>query len=296
MCCSFFDRQNNTSSRYAMGKLEIMLAGNTVIRRILIAVTIVLFGWIDLATGYEFSFALLYLLPVFMAAWFDTKIIATITIFASVLTWLYADFGSGHVYTYSVVPYWNATVRVIFFSVVAFLLFKVRESLATMTLMAMKDNLTSLNNSHAFDLEYQHIRRNKIKSDQKIAIGIIDLDGFKHVNDSLGHSKGDNVLIEFAQLLNSSTRNTDTVARMGGDEFVVILKDTDFSGAHDYSERLRQVFAKSGLRQRFGIDFSMGMSLFDDLPENLDDAKHLADQLMYQSKMLGKSQTIIRAV
>lgn len=278
-----------------MGKLKQMLAGNPLLRRVLIVVIIALFGWIDLTTGYEFSLAVIYLLPVFIAAWFDNKTVTALTIFASVLTWLYADFGSGHVYHNSIVPYWNASVRMIFFSIVALLLFKVRDSLTSMTLMAMQDDLTSLNNSRAFDLEYQQIRKNKSNLDQKIAIGIIDLDGFKHVNDRLGHSKGDNVLIEFAQLLKNSTRSTDTVARMGGDEFVVILKNTDWTGANDYAERLRRVFANSGLRERFGVDFSMGMSLFDDLPANLDDAKHQADQLMYHSKMLGKSQTTIRA-
>lgn len=278
-----------------MGKIKQMLAGNPLLRRVLIVIIIALFGWIDLTTGYEFSLAVLYLLPVFIAAWFDNKTVTALTIFASVLTWLYADFGSGHVYHNSIVPYWNASVRMTFFSIVALLLFKVRESLTTMTLMAMQDDLTSLNNSRAFDLEYQQIRKNKSHLDQKIAIGIIDLDGFKHVNDRLGHSKGDNVLIEFAQLLKNSTRSTDTVARMGGDEFVVILKNTDWTGANDYAERLRRVFANSGLRERFGVDFSMGMSLFDNLPANLDDAKHQADQLMYHSKMLGKSQTTIRA-
>ena len=81
---------------------------------------------------------------------------------------------------------------------------------------------------------------------------------------------------------------------MGGDEFVVILQNTDQSGTEEYARRLRDIFDQSGLKQRYGVDFSMGVSVFNDLPADLDDATHVADQLMYKSKALGKSQTTIR--
>ncbi|QIO08083.1 GGDEF domain-containing protein [Acinetobacter lanii] len=276
-----------------MGKMTHLLARSVVIRRLLIVFMIGGFGWIDLLTGYEFSFALLYLLPVFVAAWYDNKFISGLSVLSSVLVWFYADYSSGHVYSYPIVPYWNALVRIIFFGIVAVLLYKVRGNLNAMTQMAMQDTLTSLDNSRAFNLEYQQIRRHGIKKNQKLAIGIIDLDGFKTVNDTLGHSKGDDILVEFAQILRSSTRSTDTVARLGGDEFVVILQNTNTQGAEDYSQRLRTVFNQSGLKQRYGVDFSMGISLFEALPEDLDEATHQADQLMYKSKMSGKSRTTI---
>lgn len=276
-----------------MGKMTHLLARSVVLRRLLIVLMIGGFGWIDLLTGYEFSFALLYLLPVFVAAWYDNKFISGLSILFSVFVWLYADYSSGHVYSYPIVPYWNALVRIIFFGIVAVLLYKVRGNLNAMTQMAMQDTLTSLDNSRAFNLEYQQIRRNGIKKNQKLAIGIIDLDGFKTVNDTLGYSKGDDILVEFAQILRSSTRSTDTVARLGGDEFVVILQNTNTQGAEDYSQRLRTVFNQSGLKQRYGVDFSMGISLFEELPEDLDEATHQADQLMYKSKMSGKSRTTI---
>lgn len=199
-----------------MGKMTHLLARSVVIRRLLIVLMIGGFGWIDLLTGYEFSFALLYLLPVFVAAWYDNKFISGLSVLSSVLVWFYADYSSGHVYSYPIVPYWNALVRIIFFGIVAVLLYKVRGNLNAMTQMAMQDTLTSLDNSRAFNLEYQQIRRHGIKKNQKLAIGIIDLDGFKTVNDTLGHSKGDDILVEFAQILRSSTRSTDTVARLGG--------------------------------------------------------------------------------
>ena len=276
-----------------MGKIEKLLAKHLWLSRFLIVLTVACVGWLDLVTGYEFSIAVLYLLPVFIAAWFDNAWVSALTIIGAVLVWLYADDHSGHIYTYDIVPYWNALVRLIFFSIVAILLFKVRAALNAMTQMAMQDTLTSLDNSRAFHLEYQDLRRSGIKKNQKLAIGIIDLDGFKIVNDTLGHSKGDDILVEFADILKRTTRKSDSVARLGGDEFVVILKDTDAKGADEYAQRLRQIFNQSGLKERYGVDFSMGISVFNDLPENLDDATHHADQLMYLSKAKGKSQTTI---
>lgn len=117
------------------------------------------------------------------------------------------------------------------------------------------------------------------------------MDCFKNVNDSYGHSQGDVVLVEFSKLLKETSRKTDIVARLGGDEFVVILKNTDMHSIQNYEKRLRSSFEQSKLKQKFGVDFSMGVGIFNDLPENLDDATHLADQLMYQSKQAGKSQT-----
>ena len=277
-----------------MGIIEDKLVNSPIVRRSLIMIVTFGFGWIDLVTGYEISFAAFYLLPVCLAAWFDNKWMSIFTILLSVFTWLIADYYSGHVYSIAIIPFWNALVRFTFLAIVTVLPYKVRGSLRAMTKMAMQDSLTSLDNSRAFKLEYQQVRRANFKNKQRIAIGIIDLDGFKTVNDTLGHSKGDDILVEFANLLRYSSRKTDMVARLGGDEFVLILKDTDLAGAEEYAKRLRQIFEKSGLKERFAVDFSMGISLFDHLPENLDEATHQADQLMYKSKMLGKSQTTIQ--
>ena len=276
-----------------MKKLEKILSINTLARRMIILLMILIWGWIDIATGYEYSFAVFYLIPVSIAAWFDNKRVTIFTIIAAGITWLYADFVSGHHYSNIIIPYWNAVVRLGFFSVVAFLVMKVRENLAAMTLMAMKDSLTLLNNARAFGLHYHELRLYKNKSGYKIAIALIDLDGFKAVNDQYGHSKGDDILVEFAEILKSVARPDDVVARLGGDEFVMILKDIHQKSAEIFEQKLRTAFLTSTLKQRYGVDFSMGIRIFEQLPENLDVATHQADQLMYQSKAQGKSQTVI---
>lgn len=277
-----------------MHNFEQLLTTSVLARRFIILVVIAILGWIDLATGYEYSFSVFYLLPVSMAAWYDHYKAAILTIMVCGTTWLIADFNAGHHYSNKIIPFWNGLVRMGFFSIVAFLLFKIRRNWNEMKKMAMKDQLTSLDNSRAFEIEYRILRKISFRKDLSFAVAIVDLDGFKAVNDAFGHSKGDEVLVRFAQLLKQANRNTDVVARLGGDEFAMILLDVNEHTVQDYETRLRQLFQSSGLKQSYGVDFSMGIMILNELPKNMEQATQLADRLMYQSKAQGKSQTTIQ--
>ena len=275
--------------------LERLFAHNPMIRRLLILLITAVLGMIDLATGYEYSFSVFYLLPVSIAAWYDQYKITVLTIMLSGMTWLIADIHAGHHYSNTFIPLWNAFVRLGFFSIVAFLLINVRKNWQEMKNLAMKDQLTSLDNSRAFDIEYRILRKLNFRKQTCFAVGIIDLDGFKAVNDTHGHHGGDEVLLQFSQILKKSCRSSDIVARLGGDEFAIILLDIDETQAYLCDHHLRTLFAESGLNQKYGVDFSMGLAILSELPENLEDATKTADQLMYQSKSLGKSQTTIQS-
>ena len=275
--------------------LERLFAHNPMIRRLLILLITAVLGMIDLATGYEYSFSVFYLLPVSIAAWYDQYKITVLTIMLSGMTWLIADIHAGHHYSNTFIPFWNAFVRLGFFSIVAFLLIHVRKNWQEMKNLAMKDQLTSLDNSRALDIEYRILRKLNFRKQSLFAVGIIDLDGFKAVNDTHGHHRGDEVLLQFSQILKKSCRSSDIVARLGGDEFAIILLDIDETQAYLCDDHLRTLFAESGLNQKYGVDFSMGLAILSELPENLEDATKTADQLMYQSKSLGKSQTTIQS-
>ena len=274
--------------------LERLFARNTNLRRLLILLILVVLGIIDLATGYEYSFSVFYLLPISIAAWYDQYKTTVITILLSAITWLIADINAGHLYSNSIIPFWNALVRLGFFSIVAFLLINVRKNWQEMKNLAMKDQLTSLDNSRAFDIEYRILRKLNFRKQTCFAVGIIDLDGFKAVNDTHGHHRGDEVLLQFSQVLKKACRSSDIIARLGGDEFAIILLDIDETQAHHCDQRMRALFQESGLKQKYGVDFSMGLAVLAELPENLEEATKIADQLMYQSKSLGKSQTTIQ--
>lgn len=270
-----------------------LLMHRPVFRRFVIIFGIAILGLVDFLTGYELSFSVFYLGAVSLAAWYDNKTITILTIIASAMTWLWADFFSGHQYSNHIIPFWNACVRFAFFCIVAYLMRRVRFSLKDMTQMAMKDALTKLNNSRAFQIEYATLQKLSLRHKMNFAVAMIDLDGFKGVNDRLGHQAGDIVLQRFANVLQQVTRDSDIVARLGGDEFAVLLLDTDAHGVKEYDQRLRTAFLDSQLKQDYGVDFSMGIRLFEQLPSQLEDATTSADQLMYQSKQKGKSQTTI---
>ncbi|MCH7311775.1 GGDEF domain-containing protein [Acinetobacter sp. ANC 4805] len=272
-----------------------LFAHDLTLRRVLIFIILVVLGSVDLATGYEYSFSVFYLIPISIAAWYDHTKITIITILLSAITWLLADINAGHPYSNHIIPFWNATVRLGLFSIVAFLLINVRKNWQEMKNLAMKDQLTSLDNSRAFDIEYRILRKLNFRKQSLFAVGIIDLDGFKAVNDTHGHHRGNEVLLQFSQVLKKACRSSDIIARLGGDEFAIILLDADETQAHLCDQRLRTLFAESGLNQKYGVDFSMGLAILSELPENLEDATKTADQLMYQSKSLGKSQTTIQS-
>lgn len=275
--------------------LERLFAHNPAIRRLLIILITTVLGIIDLVTGYEYSFSVFYLLPVSIAAWYDHAKVTVVIILLSAITWLFADINAGHLYSNPIIPFWNTIVRLGLFSIVAFLLINVRRNWQEMKNLAMKDQLTSLDNSRALDIEYRILRKLNFRKQSLFAVGIIDLDGFKAVNDTHGHHRGDEVLLQFSQVLKKSCRSSDIVARLGGDEFAIILLDIDETQAYLCDHHLRTSFAESGLNQKYGVDFSMGLAILSELPENLEDATKTADQLMYQSKSLGKSQTTIQS-
>ncbi|WP_126447055.1 EAL domain-containing protein [Sulfuricystis multivorans] len=126
------------------------------------------------------------------------------------------------------------------------------------------------------------------------AVALLDLDGFKPVNDTWGHAVGDRVLIEVANRLRATLRETDTIARLGGDEFVLVL-----SGAaeeHDYLQLLGRVLA--ALAQPYPIDgeqvslsASIGVTFFPDDDADADALIRHADQAMYLAKQSGRNRT-----
>jgi len=158
--------------------------------------------------------------------------------------------------------------------------------------LADHDMLTSLPNRRRLFLE---IERAAVRSDRdkhEFALLFIDLDGFKSVNDTLGHKVGDAVLIQIANRFSELGRKTDTVARFGGDEFVILL--TDISDSQFLISRITEVLeiARKPIfveNEEITLSVSVGVCIY---PDQIDDADKLvdyADIAMYKSKELGKN-------
>jgi len=165
--------------------------------------------------------------------------------------------------------------------------------------MAYYDPLTGLPNRTLLEERIRHALDRSRRTESPVAILYLDLDGFKEVNDSLGHEAGDRLLVEFARRLEIHSRPTDTVARLGGDEFCVLLED--FSGterAASVADRLRrhltEPFEVFGERVRVGV--SIGVATKGTRGENRTARQLLceADAEMYRDKKTARSRARAR--
>lgn len=250
----------------------------------------------DYLTGTEFSSFTFYLLPIGFAAWYTNRLTTMAMVLAATFFWLICEQLTGRDYLSVLAPYWNAVLRLATFSVVAHLMLTVRHSMDALIAITMRDGLTQLNNARAFRCKYDVLRASAMRNHSPLAIAVIDLDRFKGVNDLHGHAKGDEVLRSFAHVLSDASRSSDVVARMGGDEFMVLLADADEAAARAYDARVRKAFEVSQLARDYGIDFSMGVVAFDVPPQNVSLATHEADVLMYTAKEAGKAQSTFKQV
>ena len=160
---------------------------------------------------------------------------------------------------------------------------------------AVRDPLTRLFNQRVFwELLDYEVGRAK-RHDTSFAVCVVDLDDFKRVNDTFGHTVGDRYLKEMAALILSGTRQGDIVARYGGDEFAFVLPEVDLAGATSIVDRIREKI--SLFRMDAGTpgsppieaSVSIGIALYPDHAESAQDLFSLADRMMYKAKQSGKN-------
>lgn len=159
--------------------------------------------------------------------------------------------------------------------------------------LANFDTLTQLPNRRLFHDRLGQELKKAQRAGQQVALMLIDLDNFKEVNDTLGHDKGDQLLIEAAQRITKCVRDSDTVARLGGDEFAVILADIEDPG---HLERIAQViigrlvFPFRLENEHAFISASIGITFYPNDAENAETLMKNADQAMYLSKDQGRNR------
>jgi diguanylate cyclase (GGDEF)-like protein len=159
---------------------------------------------------------------------------------------------------------------------------------------SFRDDLTGLYNRRFFTIRLdEEISRHR-RFNHPVSIVLLDLDGFKAVNDDLGHAVGDDTLRDVAQLLMRNSRGINVVSRYGGDEFAVLLVETSKAGARLYAERIRDVIAAFRHAHGKPVTASLGVaSLPDDDVVSAENLFKMADEALYAAKRAGKNQVAV---
>jgi diguanylate cyclase (GGDEF)-like protein len=163
--------------------------------------------------------------------------------------------------------------------------------------LSVTDDLTQLYNSRYLNQVLRREAKRASRSGRPLALLFIDLDGFKAVNDTHGHQAGSKALVEAAEVIRRCARETDVVARFGGDEFSLILPDTGSEGAAAVGERLRERVAEHQFLASDGLDIrltvSVGVATLPDVAGSAEELVKAADSAMYRVKESGKNAVYI---
>src|SRR5499425_2852592 len=156
---------------------------------------------------------------------------------------------------------------------------------------SFKDEVTGLYNRRFFSLRLEEELSRYRRFNHPVSVVLLDLDGFKAVNDDLGHAVGDDTLRDVAQILMKHSRGINVVSRYGGDEFAVLLVETSKAGARLYADRIRQIISTYPFSHGKPITASFGVaSLPEDEATTAEDLFRAADEALYAAKRAGKNQ------
>lgn len=177
---------------------------------------------------------------------------------------------------------------------------KLRENFQLSLEMAVTDSLTGLYNRRYMESHLTSLLSRASASSKPLSLLIVDIDFFKVINDTHGHDVGDQVLKEFATRLATNVRGIDLGCRYGGEEFVVVMPDTDISFAYMIAERLRQQVADvpfdvTGVGDPISVTVSIGVTSLEVGQENCASLLKRADEALYRAKNEGRNRVIAEA-
>lgn len=159
--------------------------------------------------------------------------------------------------------------------------------------VARTDSLTGLLNRRGFEERLEEELQRASRNGGSVSLVVGDLDHFKLVNDRFGHHVGDDALRRFSELVAESKRVIDGAGRIGGEEFALVLPDTDSAGAHVLSERLRRRVRDALLDYGLPLSVSLGIATYPRHGQSGDELLRRADQAMYLAKRLGRDRSVI---
>ena len=254
-------------------------------------VTILIIFPLDVITGSQISLNVIYVFPLTMIALHCTKMqfvngAVALSVLVQFLTLL--TFGNDPMSVK--LPLFAIS----FFSDITIVLIArtARFNILEARRLSTTDPLTRLSNRRALELAIQSETTRQRRYGGVFSLVLIDLDGFKAVNDTKGHSEGDRALVLLASILDANTRKSDLAFRIGGDEFVILMPSTEAPDCNKLCDALCKTIAEEMLRASFAITASIGFTTVESAPQFSIDILTIADKAMYAAKNSGKSRVV----
>lgn len=243
-----------------------------------------LIGIVDIITGAQLFLTVLYLIPISIATWRAGRVCGLLLVALSTAAMSVAEVSVPLTEVSTWAQFWNAIARVLVFLFIVQLITNLREARQHADHLARIDNLTGVANLLGFRetsaIELEVVRRTQ----QPLTLMFLDIDEFKNVNDHHGHSVGDEMLRKVAEALRELARPDDLVARVGGDEFVLLLPRTNAASAMHLADRIPSRISAIIRPDGSALTCSIGLSTVNDGFTTIDDVLHEADRAMYSAK------------
>lgn len=259
---------------------------------IVLGFVLVLFlGVIDNLTGSDLSFLVLYLVPILLVTWFAGRGMGVMMSIASTMVWFMHDIIPEFSFPHPFISYGSLTLKLSLFLIFTYILSELKNALEREKEFAIVDYLTKVSNRRFF-FESANIEMKKAsRYKHPLTIAYLDIDSFKIVNDSLGHNTGDTVLCLIASTIKNNIRINDLVGRIGGDEFAIMLPETEHDSAKIVIRRVQKSLADAMQKNGWAVTCSIGVVTFTSLPNSIDEIIKKTDELMYSVKNEGKNST-----
>jgi len=285
-----------TKNNHTLIKLIEWIAQFSITTFLVSLVLIVVIGTIDFYTGFEFSVSFLYIFPVILATWAKGWRFGIASALFAAIVWSVALYTAGFPAPRSSYPIWNTFMRFCVLATVGYTFSFFKQVLESEIQDARYDHLTGIANRREFlnVLETEINRSNH--SQIPFSVAFLDLDNFKKLNDAAGHGAGDHALRAVGMALQQTCRKMDLPGRIGGDEFALLLPDTDELTARAIIERFRERFAFEMQHNQWALGVSIG--IINSHGNNLSAVQILnaADYVMYKAKRGGKNQVHFKAL
>lgn len=249
---------------------------------------------VDVLIGPEFETAIFYVVPTSYFGWFFPRVIAVPVAFVSAATTLAIHFAEPFRYSHPSIAYWNAAIWLALYIFFALIISELRSLYERERQSSHTDSLTQIANRRAF-FEALAAEANRARRYQlPLTLAYLDVDRFKQINDTLGHAAGDKLLILIAQTVQAHLRKADRVARVGGDEFAVLLPEITAESAATVLHKLRSLLDEKTRQRDLPVTFSIGAVTFHSPPGSIQAMISKADEAMYAAKQNGRDCVIVR--